>query len=81
MKYSLALAAAAASFASAAYTRCGTANPSVQHMAAMNNAIEADNGTFSIQATRNVDTYVHVVTTTAKKGKYSQSMVNQQVRN
>lgn len=80
MKYSVAFAAAAASMVSADYTRCGTVTPSAEHIAMTNAMVEeAQNKTFSIQALRNVDTYVHVVTTSSKAGRYSQSMVNEQV--
>lgn len=83
MKYVLALAAMAASLVSGKYTRCATPNPSEEHMAVLNAAAEEGANrtlnTFSAQAVRNVDTYVHVVTTTAKKGKYSQTMINKQV--
>ena len=36
-------------------------------------------GVFTAQALRNVDTYVHVVTTSAKASRYSQSQINEQV--
>ncbi|KJX92741.1 unnamed protein product [Zymoseptoria tritici ST99CH_1A5] len=80
MRVAIFLAAASASFAYAKeYVRCGTPNVSDTHKHEMNVAIEAAADSFSAQAA-NVDVFVHVVTTSAKSSRYTQSQVNRQIQ-
>lgn len=80
MKFSsIVLAAASASCAVAKYVRCGTPEVNSTHMAEMNAVVNAADARVMAAATINVDVYVHVVTTSAKQGRYSQSMVNEQI--
>jgi len=82
MKFSnIFLAATSASLAFALeYTRCGTKDASNAHKAEMNAAVAAAAESDSISAQAiSVDTFVHVVTTTAKRGRYTQAQVNQQI--
>jgi hypothetical protein len=84
MKFTtVALAATAATFASAAtkYTRCAVEAPAPETISALNEVerIGVANQEFSRVAARNVPVYVHVVTTTAKKGRYSQTQINNQI--
>lgn len=78
------LTAAAASLAYAEeYVRCKT-EPTAEKISMLNEAASnasaaSSEALFSIAALRNVDTYVHVVTTSAKAGRYSQAQVNEQV--
>lgn len=84
MKLSSAIAATAAALASAQeLTRCGNENPPDELKSKLNNAVELfsnarANGTAAAAGT--VDTYVHVVTTSAKEGSYSQQQIDEQVR-
>lgn len=80
MKYLFALAAAAG-FASADYIRCATSNPTAKHMAMLDAAATNYTHEFSIQATRNINTFVHiVVANSGQRANYPQSMINEQVR-
>jgi hypothetical protein len=84
MKFTtLTLAAAAASFANAQskYTRCAVGAPAPAEVTALNEAarIGAANQEISRVAARNIPVYVHVVTTSAKQGRYSQTMINNQI--
>jgi hypothetical protein len=82
MKFTtLTLAAAAASFATAKYTRCAVGEPVASEVAALNDAarIGVANQEITRVAARTVPVYVHVVTTSAKQGRYSQSMINNQI--
>lgn len=80
MKFSqILLAAASASFAAAKYVRCGTGKPNSSEMAAMDAVVEASDARVMAAAAVNVGVYVHVVTTSAKQGRYSQAMVNEQI--
>lgn len=82
MKFTtLSLAAAVASFASAEYHRCAVENPPAERVSELNEAarIGAANQEISRVAARNVPVYVHVVTTTAKKGRYTQTQINNQI--
>lgn len=79
----IAIAAAAASFANAQadYTRCAVGAPAATEAAALNDAarIGAANQEISRLAARNVPVYVHVVTSSSKQGRYSQTMINNQI--
>lgn len=83
MKLSSAIAASAAALASAQeLTRCGNDDPPEDLKSKLNNAVamftnSRENTT--AQAAGAVDTYVHIVTTSAKEGSYSQQQVNEQV--
>ena len=82
MKFSsIGLAAIAASFASAEYHRCAVEQPSAEHVSALNEAarIGAAKQEISRVASRNIPVYVHVVTTSAKKGRYTQTQINNQI--
>jgi hypothetical protein len=82
MKFaSLALAASAATFVNAEYTRCALEKPAADVVAELADAarIGAANQEISRVASRNVPVYVHVVTTSAKQGRYSQTMINNQI--
>jgi hypothetical protein len=84
MKFTtVALAATAATFASAAekYHRCAVEAPAPETVSALNEVerVGIANQEFSRVAARNVPVYVHVVTTTAKKGRYSQTQINNQI--
>lgn len=74
------LAAAAASLADA-YIRCAIDHPEEAVVNSLNEhaRIGAANQEISRVAARTVPVYVHVVTTSAKKGKYSQTMINNQI--
>lgn len=82
MKLSTAIAASAAAFASAEeLVRCGNEVPPMELQSKLNEAVsrfsaDAANSTAAAGA---VDTYVHIVTTSAKEGTYSQEQVNEQV--
>jgi hypothetical protein len=78
MRSSFFLAAASASLAFADYIRCGAPNVSEVHKAQMDAAVAAAQDSFSAQAA-NVDVYVHVVTTSSKQGRYSQTQINNQI--
>lgn len=73
------LAAASASFAAAEYIRCGTPNVNATQMAAMDAVVQASDQRVMAAAAVSVGVYVHVVTTTAKQGRYTQAMVNEQI--
>ena len=83
MKLSTVIAASAATYASAQeLTRCGNHAPAEELQSKLNEAVELfansrDNGTGA--AAGAVDTYVHVVTTSAKEGTYSQQQIEEQV--
>jgi hypothetical protein len=82
MKFTaITLAAAAASLATAKYTRCAVGHPEESEVAALNEAarIGVANQEISRVAARTVPVYVHVVTTSAKKGRYSQAMITNQI--
>lgn len=84
MKFTtIALAASAASLAAAQsqYTRCALGAPEATHAAALNEAarIGAANLEISRVAARTIPVHVHVVTTSAKKGRYSQTQINNQI--
>lgn len=72
--------AAAAGLVAGDYVRCGTTDQSSSKKSVLNAfAANATNGDFRVAATRNVKTYVHVVTTNAKKGQFTQTQVNNQI--
>jgi len=82
MKFTtLSLAAAVASFANAEYHRCAVEQPAEAQVSALAEAarIGAANQEISRIAARNIPVYVHVVTTSAKQGRYSQTMINNQI--
>lgn len=85
MKFSTIIAAATAAYASAEeLTRCGNLEPPEEVKTKLNKAVEAfTNSRASANETAGaagaVDTYVHIVTTSAKEGSYSQQQVNEQV--
>lgn len=87
MKLSSVLAVTAAALASAQEerVRCGMDAPSDDLKALLASAVEeysnsraSANG--SSAAAGAVDTYVHIVTTEAKEGAYTQSQIDEQVR-
>jgi hypothetical protein len=82
MKFTtLSLAAAAASFANAEYHRCAVEQPAAEQVSALAEfaRIGAANQEISRVAARNIPVYVHVVTTSAKQGRYSQTQINNQI--
>ncbi|CZT25776.1 related to Extracellular metalloprotease 1 [Ramularia collo-cygni] len=80
MKFSqIFLAAASASFAIADYVRCGTPQPNSTHVAEMDAIVDSSDARAMAAAAVSVGVYVHVVTTSAKQGRYSQSMINEQI--
>lgn len=80
MKASLFALAAAAGFAAAEITRCGTLEPNDTVKASLNEAYyNAGNlRELAIQAV-SVNTYVHIVTTQAKAGQYTRAQAQEQV--
>ena len=73
MKFtSFTLAAAAAAVATAEYTRCALDEPAESIVAELNEAarIGTANLEVSRQAAASIPVYVHVVTTSAKQGRY-----------
>lgn len=83
MKFSTAIAVTAATYASAEeLTRCGNVDPPEDLKSKLNNAVEmftSGRANGSTAAGGSVDTYVHVVSTSAKADSYSQQQVNEQV--
>ena len=84
MKLSTFLAASTAALANAELTRCGNDAPPEELKSKLNEAVEMftngrANGTAGAAAGA-VDTYVHIVTTSAKEGTYSQQQIQEQVR-
>jgi len=82
MKFSsISLAAIAAGFASAEYHRCAVENPPAAQIAALNEVarVGAANQEISRAAARTIPVYVHVVTTSAKQGRYTQTQINNQI--
>lgn len=88
MKLSSVIAASAAVYASAQeLTRCGIDDPPEELKSKLNNAVEMftnsragnSSANSSVAAAGAIDTYVHIVTTSAKEGSYSQSQVSEQV--
>jgi hypothetical protein len=82
MKFtSFTLAAAAAAVATAEYTRCALDEPAESIVAELNEAarIGTANLEVSRQAAASIPVYVHVVTTSAKQGRYSQTQINTQI--
>jgi hypothetical protein len=89
MKFtSFTLAAVAATFANAqaeadetTYTRCALEAPEESKISELDEAARI--GTANLEVSRvaapNVPVYVHVVTTSAKAGRYSQTMINNQI--
>lgn len=77
------LAAAAASIASAqsTYTRCALGAPAAEQVAALEAAAAegAANLEISRMAAATIPTYVHVVTSSSKQGRYSQAMIQSQI--
>jgi hypothetical protein len=74
MKFAASLVIAFATAYVSAITRCGDPTPPESLVSALN---ETD--LFSEFKKRNIDTYVHVVTSAAKEGMYPQSIVNAQM--
>ncbi|CAK4031126.1 Extracellular metalloprotease [Lecanosticta acicola] len=62
------------------YTRCGVQDPSDALKAAHNEAYLSRISNSSATTSRNVDTYVHVVTSTTKQNDYSKAMVQEQMK-
>ena len=82
MKFSsFSLAAVAASLASAEYHRCAVESPPAEQITALNEAarLGAAKQEISRVAARNVPVYVHVVSTQAKRSRYTQAQVNNQI--
>ena len=81
MKFSSFTIAAAAAGIADAYTRCAVEHPEESVVASLNEhaRIGAANQEISRVAARTVPVYVHVVTTSAKQGRYSQTMINNQI--
>jgi hypothetical protein len=82
MKFtSFTLAAAAAVVASAEYHRCAIDEPAPSVISELNE--QAKIGTANLEISRaaaaSIPVYVHVVTTSAKQGRYSQTMINNQI--
>lgn len=81
----LALLAIASLAAAAKLTRCGTADPDDNVKMQLNEAYFSRPTTFRDSKiavdndSRVIDTYVHVVTTQAKRNKYSKDMILEQV--
>ncbi|GIZ45319.1 hypothetical protein CKM354_000849200 [Cercospora kikuchii] len=77
------LAAAAASIASAqsTYTRCGLGAPAAEQVAALEAAAAegAANLDISRMAAATIPTYVHVVTSSSKQGRYSAAQIQSQI--
>lgn len=61
-------------------TRCGTVEPDDSLKADLNAAYFSKTANITTSKARSVDTYVHVVTTQAKRSKYTKAMVTEQVR-
>ncbi|PIA98845.1 Extracellular metalloprotease [Cercospora beticola] len=70
---------AAASVATAEYVRCGTAQPNSTHVAEMNDAFFAADLQRVVAQAVSVNTYVHIVTTSAKSGQYTKAQAQQQM--
>ena len=84
MKLSSFLAATAAVLVTAAEerTRCGVEEPSEDIKALLADAVEQyTNSRESVAAADGgaIDTYVHIVTTEANEGKYTQAQIDEQV--
>lgn len=85
MKLTFALwASTAATLATAQtsnFTRCALGAPAAAQVAQLDAAARegAENQYIARFAARNVPVYVHVVTTTAKRGRYTQRMINDQI--
>jgi hypothetical protein len=79
MKFSIfALAAVLGLSAAQELIRCGTAEPNDTMKAQMNDAFFAAGDVSRAQAIT-VKTYVHIVTTSAKAGRYTQAQATEQV--
>lgn len=75
-----ALVVAAAGFASADLIRCGTGNPNATHKAEMNEAVMSADMQRVVAQAVSVNTYVHIVTTSAKSGQYTRAMATEQMK-
>ena len=85
MKFFTVIAASAAAYTAAAdFTRCGIVAPPEAITVELDDAVDSftTNGRFanaSYGQAGSIDTYVHVVTTKAREGDFSQAMINEQV--
>ncbi|KAI5362483.1 Putative peptidase M43, pregnancy-associated plasma-A [Septoria linicola] len=77
----LAVSAASLAAAQSNFTRCAVAPPAAAQVAALNDAarVGAANQEISRVMARTVPVYVHVVTTSAKQGRYTQTQINRQI--
>ncbi|KAI5359025.1 Putative peptidase M43, pregnancy-associated plasma-A [Septoria linicola] len=71
---------AAAGLASADLIRCGTSEPNATHKAEMNEAFFAADISRVVAQAVSVNTYVHIVTTSAKSGRYTRAQAEEQMR-
>jgi hypothetical protein len=79
MKFtSFTLAAAAAAVATAEYTRCALDEPAESVIAELNEAARVGTANLEVsrQAAASIPVYVHVVTTSAKQGRYQIATMN-----
>lgn len=80
MKFQSMVYAAALGFASASdLHRCGTDEPNARIKEGLENAYAKGVGRIGRASDIVVDTYVHIVTTTAKEGRYMPDQVHEQV--
>lgn len=80
MKFSSFFLVAAAGFAAAdELTRCGTAEPNDALKVELNEAYFSKMAEISKAVATEVDVYVHVVTSKAKRNMYTKAMVQEQV--
>lgn len=81
MKFQSMLFAGVVGFTSAAdLHRCGTNEPDAKVKKELDTAYEKGAGKIGKASDVVVDTYVNIVTTTAKQGRYTPDQIHQQVR-